>query len=182
MGALLVIVGSVSAGGALVVAGGMHLRRPRHLRSALDAHRVWPEQSTAILAPAIAIVESTAGGALLAGLVTQFEPAVRGAAIAATAVFASYTAYSAWLWRRRPGVDCGCGGGEERATASTVARAGIFGLAALAAALCAGSTTSGLQAHELLLGVLAAGSCGVIVWSLPAALTAPPVRAELEGV
>lgn len=174
MGTLVGIVGSIATGGALVAAGAWHLRHQAALRTALDGHRLWPRRATGLLARMVAGVEVSVGVAIGCGLVLELESTLVLASLAAAALFALYTIYSAWLWRVRPAASCGCDSSGDPATAATVARAAILCVTALGAAASAGGTGNPLELHQLMTAVLAGAAWGVIVWSLPSALAVPP--------
>lgn len=178
MATLVGILGSIAAGGALLAAGVWHLRHHTALRVALDGHRLWSRKATGAVARTVAGMEFAVGLAIGAGIVFGLESALVVASLAAAALFAAYTAYSAWLWRFRPTASCGCDSSGEPATAATVARAAILSITALGAAAYAGSAGDPLEAHELVTAIVAGAAWGTIVWSLPSALAVPGHRAE----
>lgn len=134
--ALLSAVGAATVAGVFAVSGVLHLARPSLLRVALRLQALWPRALQPAVAWAVTTLElviSLCAFVALAGVVSSrsFSVATFGAA---AALSATYCVYSVLVLSRRPGVPCGCEGGDTPISAVVPIRAGcmtaVAGLAA----------------------------------------------------
>ncbi len=162
----------------LALAGVAHARDIRGFHVAIRAHAVWPAALTLPLAVLIAVLEAAVGIAGLASVALTIEALQPLLAGAAAAIYAGFTAYGAYLVRKRPGVPCACSSDAHPIDAAVTVRAlALAGLAVVAAV--AAPVGVGLAAREVAVIVMASGVYAFALWTLPAALGDPfaPIRA-----
>ncbi|WP_130799383.1 MauE/DoxX family redox-associated membrane protein [Streptomyces otsuchiensis] len=159
----------------LAAAAAGHLARPSHLTDAVRGHRVLG----AALAPAAAGGAIAAEALLAAGGVTAVllghRGALAGVLTGAAALFGCYTLY-AWraLASAPAGTPCGCSRTELPVSGWVVGRAALLaGTAAGGAALVAAGAAAPAGPAEHTLTALAAATCALLVWQLPAAAYQP---------
>lgn len=101
--------------------------------------------------------------------------------MSAAGLFLSFTAFGAFLIRRRGSVPCGCSSDGKPVTGAVVARAlALFAIAALG--LAAGpQALNDVSLSECVVAVTSISSFAVLVWTLPAALGQPRPRQEQIG-
>lgn len=175
MSGLMAAVGAGVSSATLLFSGITHLWRLGRFKSQLGRQRVLPPALEWPVVVGIAAAEVALGlGGVLALTGTLGSRSWGDTAFASAAVlFAAYAAYAAYLVRRRPGVPCGCGNGEEAASVWTVSRAALLGLGAGAACLGAADFPAPGPGWQGAVAVLAALALALVVWNIPAALRAP---------
>lgn len=161
----------------LAIAGGSHLARPGTLLEALRGQDVLPVWLRVPVARGVVAVEVLLGGAGLVAFALGHRTALALALAGANLLFLAYAGYAGFVLSRRPGVPCGCSGGDVPMNGWIVARAGA--LAGLALVGLLGSNWTFLVRNDLaqlaIVG-LAAATFGCLLWQLPAAMLDPEQR------
>ena len=158
--------GGYAAAATLLAAGAGHLRAPAGLAAAVRAHGLLP--APALVAAAVAVAETTLGGAAAVALLggPGRRPVLAGCAV----LLALLAGYAAWVVRRGRGGPCGCSRAPLPMTGWVGVRAG-----ALAALALAGAASAGPTATELPVVLLAAAALACLLWQLPAAMHDPAI-------
>ena len=129
MTAALALVARLAVGALLVIAGALKLRAPVAFATEIANYQLFPAVAP-YLGAVLPVVE------LVVGLALVVAPRVwrRAAALAALALFATFTVAVASAYFRRINIDCGCfGTGGGPITALTLARnVGLMTAATLA--------------------------------------------------
>jgi hypothetical protein len=159
--------------GLLVFSGIEHAARRTRFRDVLAEQRVWPRAGTAAVAAVVIATELGIGMLGLLGMLAGPGLAMP-ALVAASLLFAAYTAYVTYLLRRRPYAPCGCSSGDHPVNAWVAFRSA--GLSA--GALCGALASDRILAPSLLderfaTAILVSMAFATILWSLPAAVHDP---------
>lgn len=156
----------------LLISGVSHLARPHMLVAALRMQGM-PGRSLPLAVSAFVIsAEVALPGLGLWGVTSGQVSATRISLIAAAALLALYSAWTAVLLRAGSTAPCGCMGHADEINLWVPLRATILGVLATAGAVSIGAAgVSGF--HQLVLVGLASLAGGVILWSLPAAMSVP---------
>lgn len=160
----------------LVAVGIRHIFSLRSLDAGLRIQRVVPDGLVRPVAVAIAIGETGLGVLVLAASGYGEVGVARPAFGALTIVFLAFAAYSLVLTRWRPGVPCGCGGGDAPASGWVVLRAATYAIGAATAWGAPGAVQSIGDAHPGWLTALIGSAIiafAVILWALPASMRDP---------
>lgn len=170
---LVGVVGFVCFGIACF-AGLVHVSRLVYLQEALRAHRLWWRPAIPIVAVAVAGIEISLGVAGLLSIVLGDVTATRVLLAVTGGLFGAYAGYGVVVMKLRGEVPCGCSVRAGSFDLATLLRAGALVTGALAAASgVVKPPLANMSSLELAFTLLASCGLGVILWSLPDALTSP---------
>ena len=102
---------TVTAAGAILLAaaGAGHALRPREHRAVLRAHRLLPATPFAVVSTGAELLV----GAMVPAVLIAAPAAAMPPLLAQAGLYCAFAAYAGVLRVRRPGVQCGCFGGER---------------------------------------------------------------------
>lgn len=168
--------------GTLGSSGFFHAQGTRLLREALTRHAIWPFGLTRFVARGITALElsvSASGLAALVALDIGSAPLLRYTLLAASLLYLSFFAYTAYLWCTRSDMPCGCSPTCDEINFGTLIRSGTLLISAVFAVIFTENIMS-VATADIRLSVVAPASLavGVALWSLPAALH-DPMKARL---
>ncbi|AZM49720.1 methylamine utilization protein MauE [Streptomyces sp. WAC 06738] len=159
---------------ALLAGAASHLSRPAALPGALTAHRLLPRRAVVPAARAATAAEGLLAVAGTAALLAGHRAALAAVLGAAALVFACYALYTGYALAAGRGGPCGCSRSDVPLSSWVAGRAWAFaGLAAVGAALAAGTGDPPGGRAEWTTAALAAVALAVLLWVLPAAMGRP---------
>lgn len=166
------VAGMVSTG-ILFYAGIGHARSARTFSRIVAAHGLIPSRVASAVARVVIVVELVVGGVSF-GVVasSQNEELGRLLLLCCVGVYGAFLVYDFTLLRRGVTLTCGCSAGEAPSSKWSLVRSGIL-LGASIVGLFPSSVTSSasMEALDVVLLCVSSAAIGMIVWTLPAAMT-----------
>jgi len=168
---------------ALLACGGLtHLRHPLVFREIISVQVRSGRAFAAVLAAGVTFAELTTGFAVLVvALGSGIGPVpTRLPLTAATGLAGLFAIHLTVLYRRRPGLPCGCSGASHEINTWSIGRA--FVLLALGAIATATQPLVTHQPEQLVIASLAAVALADVLWELPAAMHDPMTSRQVRSL